>query len=280
MLRPRLPRIGLALRSFRRSIHNVPPLSHNFTEGVPGLLSPAGFDMAWTQYQSLMCQKLTDLTAGGPWENSPTKDVAIYYSRDPNSAPIFNYASMAHNNHFFFKCLSPNPPEMPLALKEELEKSFGSTETLRREMVVTASSMFGPGFVWLVKDRSRKYKILCTYLAGSPYPGAHYRRQPVDVNTGEGSGTEAYKRMASGAPTNTVGAHGVHASSPKLAPGGIDITPVLCINTWEHVYLPDYGIGANGAGGKREFAESWWYSVDWNVVATNADIKSGMTMVR
>lgn len=168
---------------------------------------------------------------------------------------------------------------MPLALQEELEKSFGSIETLRREMVVTASSMFGPGFVWLVKDRpSRKYKILCTYLAGSPYPGAHYRRQTVDMNTGEGSGTEAYKRMASQQPVNTVGAHGPMANR-GVSVGGIEAMPVLCINTWEHVYLPDYGVGGPGSGGKRAFAESWWYTVDWNVVADKADVKGALPMI-
>lgn len=148
-------------------------------------------------------------------------------------------------------------------------------------MVVTASSMFGPGFVWLVKERlSRKYKILCTYLAGSPYPGAHFRRQLVDVNTGEGSGTEEYKRIASQPPTNTVGAHGSLSKKDKIPPGGIEATPVLCINTWEHVYLPDYGVGFGGTGGKRAFAESWWYAVDWNVVADKADVKGPMPMVR
>jgi superoxide dismutase, Fe-Mn family len=37
---------------------------HDFREGVPGLLSPQGFDMAWTQYQGLMLEKLSSLTAG------------------------------------------------------------------------------------------------------------------------------------------------------------------------------------------------------------------------
>jgi Fe-Mn family superoxide dismutase len=64
MLRPTLPRIGRSLRTFHRSLHSVPPLTHNFREGVPGLLSPNGFDMAWTQYQSLMVEKLNVLIAG------------------------------------------------------------------------------------------------------------------------------------------------------------------------------------------------------------------------
>merc|ERR1711939_121262 len=78
---------------------------------------------------------------------------------------------MAFNNHFFFEALSPEPTAMPEALQADLEQSFGSIETLRHEFVVTASSMFGPGFVWLMKNRAGKYTILCTYLAGSPFPG-------------------------------------------------------------------------------------------------------------
>lgn len=64
MLRPRLPRIGLSLRTSRRSLHHVPLLTHDFSNGVPGLLSAPGFDIAWTQYQSLMVEKLNVLTAG------------------------------------------------------------------------------------------------------------------------------------------------------------------------------------------------------------------------
>lgn len=91
----------------------------------------------------------------------------------------------------------------------------------------------------------------------------------MDVNTGEGSGTEAYLRIAS---QPAVGAHGALGKKDNVPVGGIEATPVLCINTWEHVYLPDYGVGGPGSGGKRAFAESWWYAVDWNVVADKADV--------
>ena len=32
-------------------------------------------------------------------------DLLIKYSRRPEMASVFNYASMAHNNHFFFNSL-------------------------------------------------------------------------------------------------------------------------------------------------------------------------------
>jgi Fe-Mn family superoxide dismutase len=178
---------------------------------------------------------------------------------------------MAHNNHFFFSTLSPNPGPMPEALKTELVKSFGSIDTLRREFVVTASSMFGPGFVWLVKTKDKNYSLLSTYLAGSPYPGAHYRRQAVDMNTEDKSVSEALARKLGGPATNTVGAHGQYSRNQSIAPGGIEINPILCINMWEHVYLPDYGVGY-GEGGKKAFASAWWDTIDWEVVARNAEI--------
>jgi Fe-Mn family superoxide dismutase len=71
MLRPilRVPRsaFGLGLRSTvnaRRSIHHVPQLPHDYSEGVPNLMSPGGFSIAWTEYMKLTVEKLNALTVG------------------------------------------------------------------------------------------------------------------------------------------------------------------------------------------------------------------------
>lgn len=60
----RIPRVSLARPATRRSLHSLPALPHEFKSGVPGLLSADGYDMAWTQYQSLMLEKLNSLVAG------------------------------------------------------------------------------------------------------------------------------------------------------------------------------------------------------------------------
>lgn len=54
---------SMAMRQ-QRSLHYMPRLDHDFSEGVPGLLSADGFDMAWNQYMSLMLEKLNALIAG------------------------------------------------------------------------------------------------------------------------------------------------------------------------------------------------------------------------
>jgi Fe-Mn family superoxide dismutase len=185
-------------------------------------------------------------------------------AREPSQAPIFNYASMAHNNHFFFQGLAPGGTPMPEALRSDLESSFTSLETLRRELVVTASAMFGPGFVWLVKTAPHEYKVLSTYLAGSPYPGAHWRRQGSDMNTlgNQGSASEYYRNRVEARRMNT----------NDLPPGGIALEPVLCLNTWEHAWLLDWGVGREGHGGKAAYAEAWWEQIDWKQVAQRAGI--------
>lgn len=72
--RLRLPRIGAGIAAAaraaparplqQRSIHYVPQLSHDFKDGVPGLLSADGYDMAWNQYMTLVLDKLNALIAG------------------------------------------------------------------------------------------------------------------------------------------------------------------------------------------------------------------------
>jgi Fe-Mn family superoxide dismutase len=208
-----------------------------------------------------------------------TKQLLLKTARSPSEASLFNHASMAHNNKFFFDCISSKEEarEIPISLRDDLTKSFSSIETLKKEFIATANAMFGPGFVWLVKHDGTKYSILTTYLAGSPYAGAHWRRQTIDMNTQNSVRTAAdlhrHAALLNSAPTNTVGAHGPTSASGRLAPGGINIMPVLCVNTWEHVWVGDWGIR-----GKKDFLEAWWDRINWDVVHNNAQVKPSSFM--
>ena len=231
---------------------------------------------------------------------------------------------MAHNTDFFFKQLlpasassssssAPAPREIPAALRTAIDDNFGSPETLRREFAAIAQGMFGPGFVWLVKATTglnsqtgrggETLRLLTTYHAGSPYPGAHWRRQAVDMNTvgvesaaaslGAEDATVAdaarawIKNQANAAApatsTNNANTTSSHLANPLAAssitgqvdrrpPGGVDVIPLLCLSTWEHVWLRDYGLGADGYGGKAAFVEAWWNAIDWEAVNNLANL--------
>jgi Fe-Mn family superoxide dismutase len=50
--------------SARRSLHSVPSLPHDFSQGVPKLMSPGGFALAWTDYMTVTLDKLNAMIAG------------------------------------------------------------------------------------------------------------------------------------------------------------------------------------------------------------------------
>ncbi|KAI5861770.1 manganese and iron superoxide dismutase [Durotheca rogersii] len=292
MLRPRLriPRPGRLWRPApaSRSLHQVPVLGHIDAKlGVPGLLSPGGFDMAWTQYMQFVLERLNALIAGTELASQETLTIIKSTAREPSKAAIFNYASMAHNNAMFFENIVglqvteageirdvPDEQRIPHRLLRELTMQFSSIETLRQEFLVTALAMFGPGFVWLVKNgQSSDLRILVTYLAGTPYTAAHWRRQGVDMNT---QGTNSPDTVTAWLERTKTGAGADNGAkfvtSSEVAPGGTDVIPLLCLNTWEHVWLRDYGIGAGDRGGKRQYVENWWRCINWENVESLANL--------
>lgn len=177
---------------------------------------------------------------------------------------------MAYNNHFFFHGLNTNPdvrsrPAEDLEL--QIKTDFSSLATLRETFLATAEAMFGPGFVWLVQTHDSQYgslRIVQTYIAGSPLSAAHYRRQSHDLNTHNADSIDP--------SLNKVGSFGAAAkqeTGPKKPLGGVDVVPLLCVNTWEHVWLPEFGIR-----GKRAFLEAWWKKIDWELVRNMANLDS------
>jgi Fe-Mn family superoxide dismutase len=176
---------------------------------------------------------------------------------------------------------------MPSELEREIAASFSSVDSFKATFLATANAMFGPGFVWLVRltsppDHSAIPKttlsILTTYIAGSPYPGAHFRQQPSDLATADnmvekGLSAQAYALASQARPGSTManplvgaaGAFGRYAkASTTTGPGGQDLEVLMCVNTWEHVYLRDWGFHE-----KEQYLAAWWDAVDWNMVNNN-----------
>ncbi|KAF8464582.1 Manganese/iron superoxide dismutase [Kalaharituber pfeilii] len=266
-----------------RSLHNVPELHRQEefqNQGIPPLFTKNGFRLAWTEYQGSLVDKLNELVAGTQIENNTALDIAIMTSRRPEAAATFNYASQAHNNHFFFESLGQNktppgtPPVIPDALLSLILQTFGNLDTIKAEFLATALAIFGSGHVWLLLERNNRLRILTTYNSGTPYPAAHARRQDIDTNT---------MSMPNGYPAYPPGSYGdeilnstqaaAAAAAGGTGPGGHYVwpAPLLNVSCWPHTYLPDYGVTLEG---KKKYLENWWIAVDWNVVAARVPSKA------
>lgn len=217
---------------------------------MPGFLSPKTYKQIWEVYQDHLVQTLNG-NLPEQWQTKTAYDLHVELSKRPEYIHFYNIAAMAHFNHLFWDGIAPNKTEIPDGFLKEIEEQFSSLDQLKSQILESGNSMFGNGFVWLIKDTSSsivanksKMRILCTYNAGSPYAGAW--------------------RMKQEGPTNQVGidryTHGRN-SYQGVSTNTLDGVPILCLNVWQHMWVPDYGIV-----GKPRYLSAWWERIDWQQV--------------
>lgn len=80
---------------------------------------------------------------------------------------LFNNAAQAWNHDFYWKSLSPKSAAPSGALKQRLERDFGSYEKFVDKFAQAAIGQFGSGWAWLV-DKNGKLEVLATANADTP----------------------------------------------------------------------------------------------------------------
>ena len=81
---------------------------------------------------------------------------------------VRNNAGGHYNHSFFWTLLTPKSTEMSATVNQALSESFGSVEQFKAEFRKTALSVFGSGWVWLVKDENGKLKLGTTPNQDNP----------------------------------------------------------------------------------------------------------------
>ena len=229
-------------------------------------MSAKAYRQTWTVYQQMLLDEVNKYTAETEWADKPLKDIHVATSRQPENAPLYNVAAMAHFNHMFFESLSPQKTEIRDRLLDDIEQSFGSVEELQEDMLNHAMAMFGNGFVWLIRyplnsvsNMQSGYRILCTYNAGSPYSDAYRMRQDADRSTDPMRYVADNQRYATGRTQYMAGAGRSGFDGANQLKG----TPILCLNNFHHMWLFDYGIT-----GKSTYLQAWWQRINWDKVAS------------
>lgn len=81
---------------------------------------------------------------------------------------VFNNAAQAWNHTFFFESLTPTAKAVPGEFEKLLAGNFGSLEAFKEQFVKAAASLFGSGWVWLVKDGQNRLSVVSESNAGNP----------------------------------------------------------------------------------------------------------------
>lgn len=85
------------------------------------------------------------------------------------SGGVFNNAAQTWNHTFYWHSMSPNGGGEPTgAIKEAIERDFGSFDAFKAAFTKEASTHFGSGWAWLVKNADGKLEVTSTHDAGCP----------------------------------------------------------------------------------------------------------------
>ncbi|MDE5612968.1 MAG: superoxide dismutase, partial [Odoribacter sp.] len=107
------------------------------------------------------------LKAGTPFESLPLHEIIR-----KSSGGLFNNAAQVFNHYFYFETLHQPGDETPHAKTlEAINRTFGNLTVFKEQFAQAGTSLFGSGWVWLVKDGD-KLEIVPTPNAETPIKDA------------------------------------------------------------------------------------------------------------
>lgn len=174
-----------ALGGLARPVHAASPILLPALPWADAALAPVisantiGFH--YGKHHKGYVDNLNRLLAGSDLADLSLEKIVTATAGKADKTAIFNNAAQIWNHTFYWNSLRPNGGgEPPAALKKRIEASFGSVDTLKKELATAAMSQFGSGWAWLVADGD-KLKVIRTANADLPQTAGLKPLLTIDV---------------------------------------------------------------------------------------------------
>lgn len=132
-------------------------------------ISEKTIEFHYGKHHQTYVNKLNDLIKDNDeLNNLSLEEIIKKTANNQDLVAIFNNAAQVYNHDFFWQSLSPKKISIPEELLLKINESFGSIEKLKEELTQAATSQFGSGWAWLVKDNSNNLSIVKTSNANCP----------------------------------------------------------------------------------------------------------------
>lgn len=143
--------------------HRLPELPYAKSALVPHI-STETLDYHYGKHHKTYVDNLNRLIPGTEFEGSSLQDIVR-----KASGGIFNNAAQVWNHTFYWSSVSPQGGGEPTgAIAGAITKNFGSFAQFTDKFSNAAVTLFGSGWVWLVKNSDGSLSIEATSNAGNP----------------------------------------------------------------------------------------------------------------
>jgi Fe-Mn family superoxide dismutase len=128
-------------------------------------ISEETMDFHHSKHLQAYVNNTNNLIQGTEFENLSIEEII----KKSVSGPLYNNSAQIWNHEFFWNCMSPNAGGTPTGkVLEALESNFGSFQAFKDNFTKAATSLFGAGWTWLVKNADGKLEIISYSNAGNP----------------------------------------------------------------------------------------------------------------
>jgi Fe-Mn family superoxide dismutase len=132
--------------------HTLPPLPYA-DNALDPVISANTLGFHYGKHHKTYVDNLNKLITGTDLADLSLEEIIRSTAGKADKTGIFNNAAQVWNHTFYWNSLSPNRGGEPsAALKQKIEASFGSVEACKKELAAAATTQFGSGWAWLVKD--------------------------------------------------------------------------------------------------------------------------------
>jgi Fe-Mn family superoxide dismutase len=156
--------------------HELPPLPYE-QDALAPTISRETIEYHYGKHHQTYVTNLNNLIPGTEFENASLEEIV-----KKSSGGIFNNAAQVWNHTFYWNCFSPQGGGEPDgSLADVINETFGSFEEFKKLFTKSATTNFGSGWTWLVKDNAGKLEIVNTSNAANPLTEGMTPLLTVDV---------------------------------------------------------------------------------------------------
>jgi Fe-Mn family superoxide dismutase len=129
-----------------------PPLPYD-SKALEPHMSAETFSYHYGKHHAAYVTNLNKLVAGTELASKSLEEVIKASYNDSSKTGIFNNAAQTWNHTFFWNSIKPGGGGQPTGeLAEKINAAFGSFGKFQEEFKNAATTQFGSGWAWLVKE--------------------------------------------------------------------------------------------------------------------------------
>lgn len=157
------------------------------TDALAPYISAETLETHHGRHVATYIDNLNKLISDTPYSDMSLIEIIQESAKKTDDQKIFNNAAQVYNHDFFFHGMCPKcDAEIP----SEIIAQFGSAEIFAQQFKTAATSLFGSGYTWLVRDGD-VLKIINTSNADTPI--AHNMKPVLTLDVWEHSYYLDYK---------------------------------------------------------------------------------------